>query len=166
MKLAKSLMLLMLFTYGASAVEPIYVGGTQYSYTDSDFEPIFVNGSVTGYEAEIDVLLDEYDEYLGGYPELVFDISGGAAGSIGGQPLKVVMDASCSGIDVGYDADLILNRRGKLTPARFSIYKRLQTDGQCKKLKLKVSKMGSSVLDNEATIDAFNVNLIIYLNLI
>ncbi|MDP4985605.1 hypothetical protein [Pseudoalteromonas tunicata] len=153
------------FSFGVNAVEPIYVGGTQYSYTEADFNAIHLDGNVIGYETEIDVLLDEYDEYLGGYPELIFDVSGHVVGTIGRLPMKVEMDVTCSGKDIGYDADLIINRRGQLTPARFSIYNRLKTEGQCKKLKLKIKKMDSSTSDTEATIDAFNVNLTIYLNL-
>ncbi|KZN57494.1 hypothetical protein N473_06310 [Pseudoalteromonas luteoviolacea CPMOR-1] len=157
--------MLFLMSLGAHAVEPIYVGGEQHSYTKSDFTPVIEGGKVVSYSLEVPVLVDAYDDFIGGYPELIFDVSGEANGTTSGSPLLVGMSVECSGTDIGYDADVAFERRGMVIPARFSIYNRKVTHGTCKSLKINVSKTGHSAADSSAVIENLNANLIIYLNL-
>ncbi|CAM4061506.1 hypothetical protein [Pseudoalteromonas byunsanensis] len=154
-----------MLSFGAQAIEPIYVGGEQYSYTMSDFTPVYANGHIVGYDAAIPVGVDMYDDFIGDYPELIFDVSGEAVGTTDGSPMLMDMSVVCSGVDIGYDADVVINRRGRLIPARFSIYNRTKTNGECQELKLRINKTGSSATNPAATIDALNVNLIVFLNL-
>jgi len=157
--------LMLSLPFSTLAVEPIYVGGEQHSYSISDFTPVYANGQIVGYDVEIPVEVDTYDDFIQDYPELIFDISGGAIGATDGSPMLMEMSLVCSGIDIGYDADVIINRRGRLLPARFSIYNRKKTNGECKELKLRVNKTGLSATNPSAIIDVLNVDLIVFLNL-
>lgn len=156
--------LLLLVSVSANAMLPIYVSGEKFQYNESDFTEITKQGRTVGYEANIPVHVDEGEgDY---FPELIFDVSTDLKGSIGGAPMFVEMSATCSdgvsSVDIGRDADIIIKRAGVVRNARFRIYNRLVTGGVCKNLNVKVEKIHSSVNDHEATIDAFNFDLVVY----
>lgn len=156
---------ILLMSLSAKAITPIYVGGEKFQYTESDFSPIIVGAHVVGYEANIPVHVDQDDGFFG-FPELIFDIKSEMAGSIGGAPMFAEMSATCSNgtdsVDIGRDADIIIKRAGQVRPARFSVYKREQTNGVCQNLNIKIEKIHNSVSDYEAVIDGFNLDLVVY----
>ncbi|MFC3033724.1 hypothetical protein ACFOEE_14465 [Pseudoalteromonas fenneropenaei] len=151
----------------ASAADPIYIGGTKYNYDINDFTPIYAAANSThviGYQADIPVYVDEWDEFYG-HPELIFDVRGELNASLGTAPLKVGMSVECSDIDIGYDADLVFQRRNVVIPARFSVYKRQVTEGKCKNLHVEIRKVDTSLTDTNATINSISFSTIIGLNL-
>ncbi len=152
----------------ASAADAIYIGGVKYSYQASDFTAITattkVNGAdvqyVAGYKISIPVYVDEPDDYYD-YATLIFDLKAEVSALAVTEPLKLSYDVSCSGIPIGSDMDLIFSKRGKVTPARLTVYEMNKTNGQCTSLDVLIRKQGSVSQNINTDISAIKFDALI-----
>jgi len=159
--------------FNAVAAEAIYIGGVKYSYTKADFTPITKtvvhNGNnvtyTAGYRTNLAVYVDEYDADFGGYPNLMFDVRAEVMAAVGAEPLKVSYDVSCSQQPVGADMDLIFSKRGRVTPARLTVYERKQTNGQCQSLDIVIMQAGSDSQNIAAPIQSIKLDAMIALEM-
>lgn len=160
--------------FNAAAADAIYIGGVKYSYSLADFTPIsktaVVDGKTVtytaGYRKTLGVYVDEYDNDFGGYPGLVFDMRAEVSAAVAGtEPLKVSYDVSCSREAVGSDMDLIFQKRGRVVPARLSVYERKQTNGRCQALEVVILQAGSDSQNLANPIQSIKFDALIALEL-
>lgn len=155
------------------AVDPIYFGGTKYSYNINDFQPIIDvvshNGSnvsyTAGYETLIDVYVDEYDDFYQDYPTLIFDARAEVSAINTDAPLILDYAVTCSGTDIGNDLDVVFSRQGRMIPARLTTFNTLKTNGTCKQLKVTILKQGNVTQNIESDINAIKFSALIGLAL-
>ncbi|TMN35351.1 hypothetical protein [Pseudoalteromonas sp. S2755] len=146
------LALLLLSTSLAKAAEPIMVFGAKYSYTKLDFEPKTntATGQITGYTATIGMLLDEYDEFIGDYPILTFDFSAEVSSDSVPFPLPISIKAHCQNDAgdkelIGNSQGILIERFGRVLPARMNIFNRMKTNGACKHVNVDIEPLAGQV---------------------
>lgn len=159
--------------FNAAAADAIYIGGVKYSYQLADFTPIsktaLIDGKTVtytaGYRKTLEVFVDEYDADYGAYPGLIFDLRAEVAAAVTTEPLKVSYDVSCSREPVGADMDLIFQKRGRVTPARLSVYERKQTNGRCQSLDVVIMQAGTDSQNAATPIQSIKLDAMIALEL-
>ncbi|KJY96736.1 hypothetical protein [Pseudoalteromonas piscicida] len=149
------------------AAEPILVWGTKYSYNKSDFEPkTVVNGNIYSYTSNIEMLLDEYDDFIGDYPVLTFDLSAEIMADAVPYPIPLSLVASCENDSgrtetLGLSQSILIEKYNFVLPARMNVFNRVKTDGACKQLRIDIVPHTSELINLDAIIKSIRFDALI-----